>query len=441
MKKSENIRQSILNLTKDYYLQKQIEDKKERKEDDRINYAGRVYNEHELINGVDSVLDFWLTEGKYCKKFEEKFSEKLGVKYSLFVSSGSMANLISFMALTSHKLGEKRIKKGDHIITTSLCFPTTVAPIINYGAIPIFVDVEKDTFNIDVEKLEKAIIDKTKAIFLAHTLGNPFNVKKVKEICNKYNIFLLSDECDALGSKYNGNHLSQLSNISTHSYFPAHTITTGQGGMICTNNSELYKIIKSFRDWGRDYKCDTCVNFCKKRYENNSNNLEDYDCRYTYSHLGVNCQATEMQASIGVAQLDKLPEFVNKRKENFQIYYDNLKDLSDYFILPRWEKESDVSWFGFWITLQENLSFKRIDLIKYLDEHNIDTRMIFSGDITQQVCFSGLKKNIDYKIKGDLKNTRYIANNSFFLGTYPGLNKEKIDYICNIIRKFIDTNK
>lgn len=402
----------------------------------KIHYAGRVFDNTEKLNLIESALDFQLTDGKHIKQFEKELSSFLDVKYSLMVNSGSSANLLAFMTLTSYELGERRIKRGDEVITLATCFPTTVSPIINYGAMPVFVDVELETVNIDVTQLEKALSNKTKAVFIAHTLGNPFNIEKVQDFCIKYNLWLISDCCDSLGSTYKCKSLESYGDISTSSFYPAHHITTGQGGAVHTNNDLLYRIAKSFCCWGRDFKCNECKNDCEKRFINN------YDCRYSYSHFGYNFQPTEMQASIGCSQLTKLKTFIEKRKENWIYLYTQLclRDLNRYFIFQNSSSKSIVSPFSFLITLTNvcsNIMFYRTDITQYLEKNGIETRNLFAGNILRQECFRYLKRDIDYRIIGNLENTNHIMDNSFFIGCYPGLEKEDLDYIIEKIQEFI----
>jgi len=425
---SEQLKDDILYLVKKYYIQKQ----KEEIQNNKINYAGRVYDEKEIQNLVESALEFQLTGGHWIDEFEKKFAKFVEAKHCLMVNSGSSANLLAFMALTSPWLGDRQILRDDEIICVAAAFPTSVSPIIQYGAVPVFVDVELETANIDVNQLKEALTPLTKAVFVAHTLGNVFDIESIRYFCNKHNLWFISDECDSLGSTYKCKQLSYYADISTHSFFPAHTITTGQGGAVVTNNKELYKIMHSLRDWGRDYHCDKCTNDCKKRYTQ-KDNMKDYDCRYSYSHFGYNLQPTEMQASIGVAQLEKLPDFIKKRKENFNILYEGLRHLSDKIIFQERIVYADVSPFGFLMTLKEG---KRIDLIKYLEEKGIQTRMLFSGNITHQMCTFPYTLNWNYEIVGDLKNTDIIKDNSFFIGVYPGMTKNNLQYMIDTISKY-----
>jgi len=404
----------------------------------RINYAGRVFDEKEMINLVDSSLEFWLTYGRYSKEFEKKLTEFLGVKYAFLVNSGSSANLLAFMALTSPLLEGRRIKRGDEVITVAAGFPTTVAPIIQYGAIPVFVDVDLKTFNIDATQLEEAVSSKTKAVMLAHTLGNPFDINAVKTFCQKHNLWLIEDNCDALGSKYDGQFTGTWGDIGTSSFYPPHHMTMGEGGAVYTSNKLLKKIILSMRDWGRDCWCDSGKdNTCGSRFSKQYGTLPfGYDHKYVYSHLGYNLKATDMQAAIGCAQLKKLPEFIQKRKDNFQFLYDGLKDLKDIFTLPEATPNSDPSWFGFWLTLKDGAPFKRNDIVKYLEGHNIQTRNLFAGNITCHPCFSELKSGEDYRIINELKNTDKLMNDSFWVGVYPGMQQEELAYMIECINGY-----
>ena len=401
-----------------------------------INYAGRVFGEKEMSNLVDSSLDFWLTYGRYSKEFEKKMAEFLGIKYTFLVNSGSSANLLAFMALTSPLFEDRKIKKGDEIITVAAAFPTTIAPIIQYGAIPVFVDVDLKTFNIDVTQLEKAVSAKTKAVMLAHTLGNPFDILAVKTFCQKHNIWLIEDNCDALGSKYDGRYTGTWGDIGTSSFYPPHHMTMGEGGAVYTNNKLLQKIILSMRDWGRDCWCESGKdNTCGSRFSKQYGTLPfGYDHKYVYSHFGYNLKATDMQAAIGCAQLEKLPEFIQKRKDNFQTLYDGLKDLKNIFLLPKTTPDSDPAWFGFLLTLKDGVSFKRNDIVKYLEDHKIQTRNLFAGNITCQPCFSELKSGKDYRIIGELKNTDKIMKDSFWIGLYPGMGSEALEYMIKCIK-------
>lgn len=405
----------------------------------RINYAGRVFDENEIINLVDSSLDFWLTNGNYSKKFEEKFANYLGVRWAFLVNSGSSANFLAFFSLTSPLLKERRIRRGDEVITLAAGFPTTVSPIVQYGSIPVFVDVDLETFNIDTSYLEKAITSKTKAIMIAHTIGNPFNLKIVKEYCNKYDIWLIEDNCDALGSKYEGKFTGTWGDIGTSSFYPPHHITMGEGGAIYTNNPLLKKIILSLRDWGRDCWCESGRdNTCGARFSQQFGTLPlGYDHKYVYSHFGFNLKVTDMQAAIGVAQLEKLPDFIEKRRENFNILYQGLKDLERFFIFPQTTPNSDPSWFGFLITLKNGLKFSRNDIVEYLEAHHIQTRNLFAGNILRQPVFDNMIMDTDYRVIGNLPNTDKIMNDSFWIGVYPGMSHEALEYMIKMIRNFV----
>lgn len=405
----------------------------------RINYAGRVFDETEIINLVDSSLDFWLTYGTYSKKFEEKFAEYLGVHWAFLVNSGSSANLLAFNALTSPFLEKRKIQRGDEVITIAAGFPTTVSPIIQYGAIPVFVDIDLETFNIDISSLEKALSPKTRAVMIAHTLGNPFDIRSVKEFCDKHTLWLIEDNCDALGSRYAGKFTGTWGDIGTSSFYPPHHMTMGEGGAVYTDNPLLKKIILSLRDWGRDCWCDSGMdNTCKARFSRQYGTLpQGYDHKYVYSHLGYNLKATDMQAAIGLAQLEKLPGFVDQRRENFAILYQGLKDLDRIFIFPKATSDSEPSWFGFMITLKTGLPFSRNDLVEYLEAHNIQTRNLFAGNIIRHPAFESLVKDKDYRVIGILPNTDKIMNDSFWLGVYPGMRRDALDYMIKTIRTFV----
>jgi CDP-6-deoxy-D-xylo-4-hexulose-3-dehydrase len=399
-----------------------------------INYAGRVYDEKELINLVDSSLDFWLTAGRFSREFEADFAKFLGVRYCLLVNSGSSANLLAVSTLTSPLLKNKRLKPGDEIITTACGFPTTLNPILQNNLVPVFIDIELGTYNIDVGKIEKAISKKTKAIFIAHTLGNPVEVDKILKIVKKHNFWFIEDNCDALGSKYKGRYTGTFGDISTCSFYPPHIITMGEGGAVLTNNSLLRRIIMSFRDWGRDCWCETGHdNTCGKRFSQKFGDLPfGYDHKYVYSHIGYNLKITDMQAAIGVAQLDKLPKFIAARRKNFAYLYNYLKNYEEFFILPEWLKDATPCWFGFPILVKESAPFKRRDIIDYLEKHKIATRMLFGGNLLRQPAY----KNIKHRKVGDLKNTDLIMNNLFWIGVYPGLSCAMLDYIMNTMDNF-----
>lgn len=404
----------------------------------RVLVSGRVFDENDIVTLVESSLDFWLTTGRFNKKFEEKLSKFIGIKHLSTANSGSSANLLALSALTSYLLRDKAIKPGDEVITVAAGFPTTVNPIIQIGAIPVFVDVEIPTYNIDVSKIEKAITKKTKAIMIAHTLGNTFNLEEVVRIAKKYKLWLIEDCCDALGTTYKNRHVGTFGDVATLSFYPAHHITMGEGGAVFTNSPLLKKILLSFRDWGRDCWCDPGKNdTCLKRFGWKLGELpKGYDHKYTYSHLGYNLKITDMQAAVGLAQLKHLKKFIKIRKDNFKYLSKQFKQFEKYFILPEATKDSDPSWFGFPLTLKNNLKFSREDLLIYLTQNKIDTRLLFAGNITKQPYMIGRK----FKIKGTLKNTDIIMNNTFWLGVYPGLDKEMLGYIIETINKFLNKN-
>jgi CDP-6-deoxy-D-xylo-4-hexulose-3-dehydrase len=400
-----------------------------------VPVAGKVIGQNELKNMVEASLDGVLTAGRFNKIFEDKLCKFLGTKCLLTVNSGSSANLIAFSTLTSLKLKDRAIKKGDEIIAVAASFPTTVNPIIQYGAIPVFIDIKIPTYNIDESLIESAITDKTKAIMLAHTLGNPFNVKKIKEICDKYNLWLIEDTCDALGAKFNNQNVGTFGDLATLSFYPAHHITMGEGGAVFTNSKRLELIAESFRDWGRDCYCEAGVdNTCNKRFGWKLGDLPfGYDHKYTYSHLGYNLKITDMQAACGVAQLDHLESFIKKRKENFNFLYKNLKELEEFLILPEPEKDSEPSWFGFPLTLRQNTKFNRVDLISYLNANKIGTRLLFAGNLTKQPYM----KDVNFKIHQKLVNTDFVMENTFWIGLYPALSQEHLDYSCSKIKNYL----
>jgi CDP-6-deoxy-D-xylo-4-hexulose-3-dehydrase len=393
-----------------------------------------VFDENEYLYLVDSALDGWLTAGRFVEEFEARFAEFFGVRSCSLVNSGSSANLIALSTLTSKKLGERGINKGDEVITVAAGFPTTVNPIVQIGAIPVFLDVELGTYNISVDKLEEAYSKKTKAVMLAHTLGIPFNLKAVKEFTKKHNIWLIEDTCDAVGSKYEGKLVGTFGDIATVSFYPAHHITMGEGGAVLTNNIRLERIIRSFRDWGRDCYCEPGMdNTCGMRFNQQFGELPfGYDHKYVYSHIGYNLKITDMQAAVGLAQLKKLEGFIEKRKENFKKLYEGLKQFENDLILPRATENSDPSWFGFPITIREDSNIKRYDLVRYLEKNKIMTRMLFGGNLTRQPAY----EDVEYRVVGELKNTDLIMNNTFFIGVYPGITDEMIDYIVKIFKNF-----
>ncbi|MDD3048715.1 MAG: lipopolysaccharide biosynthesis protein RfbH [Bacilli bacterium] len=439
-KKEAEDRKKILKIVGEY-CEKYHTKKKTFKEGQNISYASRVYDKKEMMNLVDSSLEFWLTAGRYADEFEKKFAEFLNVKFCSLVNSGSSANLLAFMALTSPLLGERAVKRGDEVITVAAGFPTTVAPIIQYGAIPVFVDVTIPQYNIDVEQLEKAFSNKTKAIMIAHTLGNPFDIKAVKTFCDKHNLWLIEDNCDALGSKYNFNgsekYTGTIGHIGTSSFYPPHHMTMGEGGAVYTNDQLLNKIVRSFRDWGRDCICPSGMdNLCNHRFDKQYGELpKGYDHKYVYSHFGYNLKATDMQAAIGVAQLEKFPTFIEKRIYNFNRLKKGLSDLEDKLILPEPQKDSIPSWFGFLITVKEGIN--RNELVKYIESKNIQTRMLFAGNLIKHPCFDEMRQTGEgYRIIGELKNTDRIMNDTFWIGVYPGMTDGMLDYMVKTIKEY-----
>ena len=437
----EEMRSKILQLVKDYCSEFHNQ-KKNFREGDRISYASRVYDAEELVNLVDSALEFWLTAGRYADEFEKNFAKYLGIKYCSLVNSGSSANLIAFMALTSPLLGDKRIKRGDELITVAAGFPTTVSPCVQYGAVPVFVDVTIPQYNIDVTKLEAALSDKTKAVMIAHTLGNPFDLKAVKDFCDKHNLWLVEDNCDALGSTYTIDGTEKFTgtvgDIGTSSFYPAHHMTTGEGGAVYTNNPKLHKIIRSFRDWGRDCMCPAGRdNLCEHRFDGQYGELpKGYDHKYVYSHFGYNLKATDMQAAVGCAQLKKLPDFVERRRYNFNRLLEGLRDLQDKFILPTPCENSNPSWFGFLLTCREGVD--RYKVVKYIEGHNIQTRLLFAGNLIKHPCFDEMRTaSKGYRVVDSLDNTDRIMRDTFWIGVYPGMTDEKIDYMIKIIRQAV----
>ncbi|TNJ37439.1 lipopolysaccharide biosynthesis protein RfbH [Prosthecochloris vibrioformis] len=432
--KLDAIREQIALLV-DEYAQVAYTDKSFTPGETVVPPSGKVLGASELKNMVDASLDGWLTTGRFNSEFEERLAKFIGVEYLMTVNSGSSANLVAFNALTSPRLGERAIKPGDEVITVAAGFPTTVNPIVQFGAVPVFVDVELGTYNIDASKIEEAITPNTKAIMLAHTLGNPFNLEVVTELRKKYNLWLVEDCCDALGSTYQGNMVGTFGDIATLSFYPAHHITMGEGGAVMTNNPELRQIAESFRDWGRDCFCPPGRdNTCKRRFSQQLGDLPyGYDHKYTYSHLGYNLKISDMQAACGVAQLDRVEEFIAKRKSNFIYLKDKLTDLADVLILPEATEHSDPSWFGFPITLRDTASVRRVDVLNFLDQKKIGTRLLFAGNLTRQPYF----KDIEYRMVGGLTNTDRIMNQTFWVGVYPGLSTEQLDYIVDRLKEFV----
>ncbi len=438
----EEARQQIKDMVADYYHAYK-ENKEAFREGGRINYSGRVYDEREMLGLTDAMLDFWLTAGRFSDEFEKKFADLVGVKYAHLANSGSSANLLAFSALTAPELGERRIKAGDEVITVAAAFPTTVAPIIQNGAVPVFVDVTIPQYNIDVSRLEMARSDKTKAVFIAHTLGNPFDLKSVKEFCDRYGLWLIEDNCDALGSEYTIDGETRWTgawgDLATCSFYPPHHMTMGEGGCVLTDDPLLHKLVLSFRDWGRDCICPPGRdNFCGHRFDGKYGQLpEGYDHKYVYSHLGFNLKATDMQAAVGCAQIDKVHKFTAARRQNWKYLREQLDDLSDIFILPEPERNSDPSWFGFLLTVRQGCHRSRREITGYLEKHNIQTRLLFSGNLLKHPCFDMLRDTEGYRVVGGLVNTDRIMEDSFWIGVYPGMTKEKLEYMVRILREAV----
>lgn len=434
-------REQIKELVAEYYYQfkEPYENKKKFIPGDRISYASRVYDEKEMQNLTEAMLDFWLTTGRFANEFEKRFAEWIGVKYAHLVNSGSSANLLAFTTLTAPELGERQIKRGDEIITVACGFPTTVTPILQYGAVPVFVDVTIPQYNIDISKLEGALSKKTKAVMVAHTLGNPFDLQHVKEFCDKNNLWLVEDNCDALGAQYTINGKTKYTgtwgDIGTSSFYPPHHMTMGEGGCVYTNNPMLNRLILSYRDWGRDCICPSGRdNFCGHRYDGQFGELpKGYDHKYVYGHFGYNLKVTDLQAAVGVEQIKKLPSFIEKRRHNWDRLHEALKPVSNKIILPEPAENSKPSWFGFLISIKSESCIKRNDVTKYLEEHNIQTRLLFSGNLIKHPCFNQIRGTEAYRVFGDLDNSDYIMNNTFWVGIYPGMTDEMVDYMAKII--------
>lgn len=442
-KTQQQAKQEILEIVADYYKKYHRDSKKNYETGDRIPYASRVYDDREMVNLVDSALEFWLTSGRYTEEFERRLAEYLGVNHCSLVNSGSSANLNAFMALTSPLLKERQILPGDEVITVAAGFPTTVTPMIQYGAVPVFVDVTIPQYNIDVRQLEEAFSDRTKAVMIAHTLGNPFDLKAVKDFCDRHGLWLVEDNCDALGSRYrlDGKEYftGTVGDIGTSSFYPPHHMTMGEGGAVYTNNGLLHKIIRSFRDWGRDCSCPSGMdNTCHHRFDRQYGELPlGYDHKYVYSHFGYNLKATDLQASIGCAQLDKFPGFVERRRHNFDRLRAALSDLSDRLILPEPCKNSRPSWFGFLITCREGIS--RNEMVQYIEKQGIQTRMLFAGNLTRHPCFDQMRaRRQGYRVVGDLHVTDRIMEDTFWVGVYPGMTDAMIDDMARVIRQAAD---
>ena len=439
-KTEQEAREDILKMVTEYC--DTFHNKKQYTRGDRIPYASRVYDHDEMVNLVDSSLEFWLTAGRYTDEFEKEFAKYLGIRYCSLVNSGSSANLLAFMTLTSPLLGERQIHRGDEVLTVAAGFPTTIAAIIQYGAVPVFVDMNIPQYNIEVSQLEEALSDKTKAVMIAHTLGNPFDLGAVKAFCDKHNLWLVEDNCDALGSTYTLDGVTKqtgtIGDIGTSSFYPPHHMTMGEGGAVYTNDALLNKIVRSLRDWGRDCVCPSGRdNLCGHRFDKQYGELPlGYDHKYVYSHFGYNLKATDMQAAVGCAQLKKFPTFVERRKHNFNRLKAGLTEVEDKLILPEACPNSDPSWFGFLITCKEGTDKNKV--VQYLESHGVQTRMLFGGNITKQPCFDELKKAGEgYRIVGDLHVTDRIMNDTFWIGVYPGMTDDMIDYMVEMIKEAV----
>lgn len=435
--RSEELKKQILELTKEYYKE-QFGKEKPYEQGEKIHYAGRVFDDAEMVNLVDSALEFWLTSGRYTRQFEDGLGKYLGVNYCAAVNSGSSANMIAFMTLTSPLLKERRIQPGDEVITVAAGFPTTIAPIIQYGAVPVFIDVTIPQYNMDISALEEALSDKTKAVMAAHTLGNPFDLRVVRAFCTRHNLWLIEDNCDALGSRYyidgEWKYTGTIGDIGTSSFYPPHHMTMGEGGAVYTNQPLLNKIVRSLRDWGRDCSCSSGMdNMCGHRFDKKYGELPlGYDHKYVYSHFGYNLKVTDMQAAIGCAQLEKLPSFVEKRRQNFDYLTMRLQGTEDKLILPTACRNSEPSWFGYMLTCREGIDKNR--MVQFLEEKGIQTRMLFAGNIVKQPCFDEMRKNKKgFRVIGGLPETDRIMKDTLWIGLYPGMNQDKLDYMAEMI--------
>lgn len=411
---------------------------------ERISYASRVFDEKEMQSLTDAMLDFWLTTGRFSDQFEREFADWIGVRFAHLVNSGSSANLIAFSVLTAPELGERQIRRGDEVITVACGFPTTVTPMLQYGAIPVFVDVTVPQYNIDVTKLEEAYSEKTKAVMIAHTLGNPFDLKEVKAFCDRHHLWLVEDNCDALGSKYTIDGVTKYTgtwgDIGTSSFYPPHHMTMGEGGCVYTNDSLLNRLILSYRDWGRDCICPSGQdNFCGHRFDGQYGELpKGYDHKYTYSHLGYNLKVTDLQAAVGVEQLKKFPGFIERRKHNWKRLHKALEPVSDRLILPEPAVNSDPSWFGFLISVKPESGIERNKVTRFIEDHNVQTRLLFSGNLIKHPCFDQIRGTDAYRVVGDLNQTEFIMNQTFWVGVYPGMTDEMIDYMAEVILQAVD---
>ncbi|WP_107667861.1 lipopolysaccharide biosynthesis protein RfbH [Cyanothece sp. BG0011] len=429
----QELRSKVFDAVQEYY-QFKFKDKTFIPGQTYVPVSGKVFDDQELVKLVDSSLDFWLTTGRYAAEFEAKFAEWMGVKHCLLVNSGSSANLVALSALTSPKLGEKRLKPGDEVITVAAGFPTTVNPIFQNQLVPVFLDVKLPSYDLNIDQLESALSDKTKAIMIAHTLGNPFNLEAVMAFAQKHDLWVIEDNCDAVGSTYNEQKTGTFGHLATVSFYPAHHMTMGEGGAVLMNDTRLKKLVESFRDWGRDCWCAPGVdNTCNKRFGWQLGTLPfGYDHKYTYSHVGYNLKMTDMQAAVGVAQLEKLPEFVQKRKDNFNFLYEQLQGVQDVLILPKAAPNSDPSWFGFPIFVKEDAPFTRNELVQHLEANRIGTRLLFGGNLLRQPLYQGL----NYRVVGDLSNADKIMNCVFWIGVFPGLTQEMLTYVADTIKTF-----
>lgn len=434
-------REQIKALVADYYkdFKAPSESKENFKPGDRVSYASRVYDEKEMMSLTDAMLDFWLTTGRFSNQFEKDFAAWIGVKYAHLVNSGSSANLIAFTVLTAPELGDRQIKRGDEVITVACGFPTTITPILQYGAVPVFVDVTVPQYNIDVTQLEAALSEKTKAVMIAHTLGNPFDLKAVKAFCDKHNLWLVEDNCDALGTQYTIDGETRFTgtwgDIGTSSFYPPHHMTMGEGGAVYTNNPKLHQLILSYRDWGRACICPSGKdNYCGHRYDGQFGELPlGYDHKYTYNHFGYNLKVTDLQAAIGVEQLKKFPSFIERRRHNWDRLRKALEPVADKLVLPEPSENSRPSWFGFLISVCPGQKVNRNQVIRFLEDHNIQTRLLFSGNIIKHPCFDKIRGTDAYRVVGDLTASDYVVNNTFWVGVYPGMTDEMIDYMAAMI--------
>jgi CDP-6-deoxy-D-xylo-4-hexulose-3-dehydrase len=406
----------------------------------RVPYAGRVFDDRELTNLVEASLDFWLTQGRFTREFERSLARYLGIEHCLFVNSGSSANLLGFMALTSPELGDRAIERGDEVITTAACFPTTVAPIVQFGAVPVFVDIQLPGCNADPELFEEAVSTRTKAVVLAHTLGNPFDLVSIRSFCRRHGLWLIEDNCDALGSRYGGKLTGTLGHLGTSSFYPPHHMTTGEGGAVYTDDGEIAAILGSLRDWGRDCVCPPGIDdSCGKRFSGKHGLLpEGYDHKYVYSHFGYNLKATDLQAAVGLAQLEKLDDFVEARRRNWQVLFDGLEDLEDLFVLPKPDADSSPSWFGFLLIVRDSAPFSRAEIVRHLEDLGIQTRVLFAGNLLRHPCFNAMRESgTGYRVPGELTRTDLVMRSAFWVGVYPGMSDAMLNHIISTVRGFV----